>query len=483
MPGPPAVAAPAAPRPRRPPDSLDLWTHLRYEVPSMTNRARMVVPAALLAVLLLPARALAASGGPDLAPLLLALVLVLLGARLGGALAERFGQPPVLGELLAGIVLGNLGLLGWHGLDGMRDLAGLELLAQIGVLFLLFEVGLASEVGQMLAVGRSALLVATLGVIAPIGLGFLVSRGFFPGHHPLTHWFVGATLCATSVGITARVLADLGRTRSREGRIILGAAVIDDVQGLLVLAVIKGIIDSVDRGQAFNTGSALLIVGKAVTFLVVAVALGRSISSRVFRLGAYLRGEGVLLTLALAFCFSAAWLAGQLGLAPIVGAFAAGLVLDEVHYRDLRARDRAQRDVQTLLKPISTFLVPVFFVLMGMRVDLAVFGQAGILGFTAALIVVALVSKQACSLGVLDQGADRLAVGIGMIPRGEVGLIFAGIGSGLMIGAERVVDPTIFSAVVAMIAVTTLLTPPLLAWRLKRLPLETDTPQGVPSGG
>jgi Kef-type K+ transport system membrane component KefB len=158
-------------------------------------------------------------------------------------------------------------------------------------------------------------------------------------------------------------------------------------------------------------------------------------------------------------------------------------VLDEVHYRDLRARDRAQRDVQTLLKPISTFLVPVFFVLMGMRVDLSVFGQAGILGFTAALIAVALVSKQACSLGVLGKGTDRLAVGLGMIPRGEVGLIFAGIGSGLMIGAERVVDPMIFSALVAMIAATTLLTPPLLAWRLKKLPLEAGPPQGGPSGG
>ena len=457
-----------------PPVSLDRPSQLRYEVPPMTTRAWTVALAAVVAVLLLPGRAFAANGGPDLAPLLLALVVVLLGARLGGALAEKLGQPPVLGELLAGIVIGNLGLLGWHGLDGLRELAGLELLAQIGVLFLLFEVGLASEVGQMLAVGGSALLVATLGVIVPIGLGFLVSRGFFPGHHPLTHWFVGATLCATSVGISARVLADLGRTKSREGRIILGAAVIDDVQGLLVLAVIKGIIDAVGRGQAFHAGSALLIVAKAAAFLGVAVVLGRSISSRVFRFGARLRGEGVLLSLALAFCFASAWLAGLLGLAPIVGAFAAGLVLDEVHYRDLRARDQARRDVQTLLKPISTFLVPVFFVLMGMRVDLAVFGQAGILGFTVALIAVALVSKQACSLGVLGRGTDRLAVGLGMIPRGEVGLIFAGIGSGLMIGAERVVDPVIFSAVVAMIAATTLLTPPLLAWRLRRLPDPMD---------
>ena len=449
----------------------------------MRARARLVALAVAAAVFLLPARAFAATGGLDMAPTLLALVLVLVGARFGSALSERLGQPPVLGELLAGVVIGNLGLMGWHGLDGLRDLGGLELLAQIGVLFLLFEVGLSTEVGQMLAVGGSSLLVATLGVIAPIGLGFLVSRGFFPGQDPLTHWYVGATLCATSVGITARVLSDLGRTRSREGRIILGAAVIDDVQGLLVLAVIKGIIDSVGSGHVFDTTSALIIVAKAVAFLVAAVVLGRSISSRVFRFGARLRGEGVLLSLALAFCFASAWLAGLMGLAPIVGAFAAGLVLEKAHYRDLRARDAEGRDVQALLKPLSTFVVPVFFVLMGMRVDLSAFGQAGILGFTAALIAVALLSKQACSLGVLGKGTDRLAVGLGMMPRGEVGLIFASIGASLVVGGERVVNPMVFSAVVATVAATTLLTPPLLAWRLRRLPLETGQPEGGSSGG
>jgi Kef-type K+ transport system membrane component KefB len=448
----------------------------------MKTPARWVALAVAAAVVLLPDHALASSGGLDVAPTLLALVLVLLGARLGSALSERLGQPPVLGELLAGVVLGNLALLGWHGLDGLRDLGGLELLAQIGVLFLLFEVGLSTEVGEMLAVGGSSLLVATLGIIAPIGLGFLVSRAFFPGHDPMTHWYVGATLCATSVGITARVLADLGRTRSPEGRVILGAAVIDDVLGLLVLAVLKGIIDALDSGRVFEARSALLIVGKAVAFLLVAGVVGRSISSRVFRFGAHLRGEGVLLSLALAFCFASAWLAGWMGLAPIVGAFAAGLVLEKAHYRDLRARDAQGRDVQALLKPLATFLVPVFFVLMGMRVDLSSFGRAGILGFTAGLIAVALVSKQACSLGVLGKGTDRLAVGLGMIPRGEVGLIFASIGASLMIGGERVVDPVVFSAVVATVAATTLLTPPLLAWRLRRLPRVPGRPGGDPPG-
>jgi Kef-type K+ transport system membrane component KefB len=436
--------------------------------PSVRLVPLLVVPAGLL----LPEAALAASAaaGVDLMPILLAMVLILVGAQLGGALFARIGQPAVLGELLAGVIIGNLGLLGWHGLEGLRQMPALEVLAQIGVLFLLFEVGLGTNVAQMMAVGASSMLAATLGVIVPIGLGFLVAQGFFPGHHPLSHWYIGAALCATSVGITARVLSDLGRTASREGRVILGAAVIDDVLGLIVLAVIKGIIDSVGAGRSFDAGSVLVILAKAVVFLTVAIVLGRRLSKRVFQLGARLPGSGALLPLALGFCFLMSWLAGLVGLAPIVGAFSAGLVLDEVHYRELRARDAAGRDVQTLLQPLTSFLVPIFFVLMGMRVDLAVFGAGAALGFTAALLVVALVSKQACSLGVLDRQTDRLAVGLGMIPRGEVGLIFAGIGSTLVIAGEPVVSPLMYSSVVAMVAVTTLLTPPLLAWRLKRLP-------------
>src|SRR5215831_1883048 len=184
-------------------------------------------------------------------PVLETLALMLLGARLGGALFERFGQSPVLGELLAGVVIGNLGLIGFHALDSLRDLPGLDLLAQIGVLFLLFGVGLESDIGKMMAVGASSFAVAVLGVIAPMVLGFFCSRWFFPGHEPLVHWFVGATLCATSVGITARVLSDLGRTGSTEGRIILGAAVIDDALGLIVLAVVAGLIGAADTGRPF----------------------------------------------------------------------------------------------------------------------------------------------------------------------------------------------------------------------------------------
>jgi Kef-type K+ transport system membrane component KefB len=415
------------------------------------------------------ARAATAAGAVDMLPILGGLVLILVGAKLGGELFESFGQPAVLGELAAGIVIGNLGLLGYQGFDSLRTQPGISILAQIGVLFLLFQVGLESDVKTMMAVGASSFLVALLGVVTPMVFGFFVSKWFFPAHNPLTHWFVGATLTATSVGITARVLTDLGRAASTEGRIILGAAVIDDVMGLVVLAVVAGIIEAADRGVAFDSVSVLWVIGKAVLFLVAAVAVGKWLSKRAFGLATRLKGQGVLLSVALAFCFGSAYLAGKAGLAPIVGAFAAGLVLDEVHYRELRARHPESRTISELLQPIATFLVPVFFVLMGIRVDLAAFGQPGVMGFAAVLTLAAALGKQACSLGVLERGCDRLAVGLGMIPRGEVGLIFASIGATLTIGGERVVDGAVFSAVVVMVALTTLMTPPLLVWRLRAL--------------
>jgi Kef-type K+ transport system membrane component KefB len=357
--------------------------------------------------------------------------------------------------------------VGWHALDPLRTDVGLSILAQIGVLFLLFSVGLQSDVQRMMAVGSSSLLVATLGVVAPMVLGFYVSSWFFPGHHPMTHWFVGATLTATSVGITARVLADLRRTDSREGRIILGAAVIDDVMGLIVLAVVAGIIQAADRGAAFAPVTVLWIVGKSLLFLIAAVVVGKWLSRRALRLASRLPGEGLLLSVPLIFCFGMAYLAGRSGLAPIVGAFAAGLVLDEAQFRELRRGET--RSLHDLLQPIATFLVPVFFVLMGIRVDLGAFAQPGVLVFAVVLTLAAAIGKQACSLGVLEPGCDRLAVGLGMIPRGEVGLIFAAIGAGLTIAGERVVDNAVFSAVVIMVALTTLVTPPLLAWRLRQL--------------
>jgi len=213
----------------------------------------------------------------------------------------------------------------------------------------------------------------------------------------------------------------------------------------------------------------LRIVGKSLVFLAGAVILGQWLAPGAFRVASRMRGEGLLLSVALAFCFGLALLAGAAGLAPIVGAFAAGLILDRAQYRELEARDARSRTIEELLQPIATFLVPVFFVLMGMRVDLSVFATRGVLGFAALLTLAAVIGKQACALGVLERGTDRLAVGLGMIPRGEVGLIFAGIGATLAVRGERVVNDVVYSAAVVMVGLTTLLTPPLLAWRLKAL--------------
>jgi Kef-type K+ transport system membrane component KefB len=287
-----------------------------------------------------------------------------------------------------------------------------------------------------------------------------------PDRSPYVHAFLGATLTATSVGITARVLRDLGRSQSAEARVILGAAVIDDVLGLVILSIVAGVIEAASRGAALSYGALGLVLGKAIAFLFGALALGIYLSPRLFGLASRLAGQGVLLTTALVFCFALAFLASVVGLAPIVGAYAAGLILEDVHVRDFTSR--GEQRVEHLVQPISTFLVPVFFVVMGMRVDLTAFARSEVLGLAAALTAAAIVGKQLCSLGTLGQQLDRLSIGIGMIPRGEVGLIFASIGLSLSIGGQVVVDGGIYSAVVIMVILTTMATPPALKWSLTR---------------
>lgn len=415
------------------------------------------------------ARAAGGSGGHDaLLPVLEALVLVLIAARLGGSLFTRLGMPAVLGELIAGAVLAALSNVGLTMFQVADTAVVLDTLAQLGVLFLLFSVGLESDVAHLAAVGRSALLVAVIGVVAPMGLGIGVSAWMHPDGNMLMHAFIGATLSATSVGLTARVLSDIGRSTSVEGRIILGAAVIDDVLGLIVLAAVSGVITAADAGTAFSAGTLAVIVAKAVGFLAVAVFVGRWVSKHAFSFASRLRGEGILLTLTVAFCFTLSWLAGLAGLAPIVGAFAAGLVLDEMHYRVLLERERHVETIEQLLGPISQLLVPVFFVLMGMAIDVTSFARMDVLLFAGALTIAAILGKQACALGVLERGADRVAVGLGMIPRGEVGLIFASIGRTLHLDGHPVIDGPTYSAVVVMVVLTTLATPPLLMARLQR---------------
>jgi Na+:H+ antiporter len=409
--------------------------------------------------------------GHGLDPVVLAgVAAMLIIAKLSGELFERFRQPAVLGELVGGIFIGNLTLLGITMAEPLKTDIVISALAELGVIILLFEVGLESNLGEMLEVGWSSLLVAITGVVTPFFLGWGVAAYFLPGEATLGHIFIGATLCATSVGITARVLKDLDALRSREARIILGAAVIDDVLGLLVLAVVAGAIKAEAAGAALSSWQIVFIALKAFAFLVGAILCGRYVISRLLHRAGRLETRGVLLALSVSFCFLLAWLAALVGLAPIVGAFAAGLVLDEAHFDSFR--DQGEQRLEDLLRPVSTLLTPIFFVLMGLRVDLRSFARWELLGFATALTLVAILGKQVCSLAVVDRQVNRLTVGIGMVPRGEVGLIFAGIGATLMLPnqagvAEPVINTATFSVVVLMVIATTLLTPPALKWALR----------------
>ena len=318
----------------------------------------------------------------------------------------------------------------------------------------------------MLKVGLPSLLVAILGVAAPFLLGWWTGVLLLPDRSTYVHVFLGATLTATSVGITARVLKDLGYSQSREARVILGAAVIDDVLGLVILAVVSGVISAVDAGESLSSTAIILILAKALGFLFGALAIGSMISPRVFGVASRLRGRGVLLATALVFCFVLSYLASLIGLAAIVGAYAAGLILEKVHYRDFDRQ--GEHELEHLIQPVSSFLVPIFFVLMGMRVELEPFTQPEILGLAGLLTLMAILGKQACALGAVGGGLDRLTIGLGMIPRGEVGLIFANIGLSLSVGGEPIVDEGIYSAVVVMVVITTLATPPAVKWSLGR---------------
>ena len=422
-----------------------------------------------------------------IAPVLFGIVVIILGARLGGHLLEALGQPSVLGELLFGAMLGNVSLLGLYIFDFLKvdwfhsstlDLSdpmhcagvSIDMLAQLGVILLLFQVGLENSVSRIWHVGKTAVCVAFLGVSAPFLLGWGCAVVLLPDAKWAVHMFLGAVMCATSVGITARVFRDLQRSDSPESQVVLAAAVIDDVLALIVLSLVQGLIVSVEKdpdADGFNLAMIAAVVAKAVGFLVLALTAGPFISRSLFRVASFLRGKGLLTAGALLFCFGSAWVASRAGLAPIIGAFAAGLVLQDVHYRELAERTESQR-LKDLLLPIAGFIVPVFFVMMGVRIDLRHLADPNILGLAAAMTIAAIIGKQFCALGVWRRDVDRLTVGIGMVPRGEVGLILAGIGLQLEFAGKPLLTERTFSAVVVMVIATTLITPPLLKWSSRR---------------
>jgi Kef-type K+ transport system membrane component KefB len=375
----------------------------------------------------------------ELRDLLFGLALIWLTAKVAGDAMERIGQTAVLGELLAGVVIGP-GVLGL-----VHDSHQLHVLAELGVLILLFEVGLESDLADLLRAGPQSTLVALVGVAVPFAAGYGLMAWL--GYSTLTAIFVGATLTATSVGVTARVLADLGRLQDAAAKVILGAAVVDDILGLVILAIVTGIVTT---GQVSGASVALLSL-KALVFLVAAIVLGIRLAPILVRLTTRMRARGTLLVGALVFAVALAAVSDIIGLATIIGAFAAGLVLATTDRRD---------HIEHQIKPVADVLVPVFFVTIGMKVQPALlnpFADNAWFGLTLVLTGVAIASKLAAGLVVFRRGVRRWPVGVGMVPRGEVGLIFAG--AGLTAG---VVAQELYSVLVVVVMLTTLVAPPWL---------------------
>jgi Kef-type K+ transport system membrane component KefB len=391
---------------------------------------------------------------------------MLIVAKLLGELAERIGQPAVLGELVAGVLLGAsvVGVVPVHGAAGEL----VHVFAELGVLLLLFEIGLETDLGEMFRVGPASLAVATVGVALPFALGFLY-WAYAPHASVATSSdlttaavFVGATLTATSVGITARVLSDLGRMSTEEARIIIGAAVIDDVLGLVILSVVSGMA----AGTGVSALGILRTLAVAIGFLVVALLMGRFIMPRVFDLVVRMRVRFVLLVFSIAFALGLSAAAVMAGSALIIGAFAAGLILSGTNQFDTIERE---------VRPVASIFAPIFFVSVGASLDLRLLapgspGARGTLTIAAVLTALAILGKLAAGWAAPWAPVRRLVVGVGMVPRGEVGLIFADIGrrSGIL-GSE------VFGAVLLMVMVTTFVAPPGLKALFGSPPIHPST--------
>lgn len=421
-------------------------------------------------------------GSFTLMGVLLTLVVIYAMSKVGGEISKRVGLPPVLGELLGGVLVGVSALhliifpeTGATAADSLmmtilQKLGNLDaiatehifasqsevisVLAELGVIVLLFEIGLESDLQELTKVGYQAAVVAVVGVVAPfllgtVGLVFLFHAPVIPAI------FAGAALTATSIGITSKVLSDLGQLKSTEGKIIVGAAVIDDVLGIIVLAVVASLAKT---GEVDLLNVVYLVIG-ASAFLLGSILLGKFFNKSFEAVATKLQTRGALLIPACAFALVMAVLANLIHLEAILGAFAAGLVLDETALR---------KELDRQVMPIADLLVPVFFVTVGAKADLGVLNplepenRAGLV-IASFLIVVAIIGKVITGWAVFGQpGINRLAIGFGMIPRGEVGLVFAGIGS-----ASGVLDKPLEAAIIVMVIITTFIAPPLLQIVLK----------------
>jgi Kef-type K+ transport system membrane component KefB len=375
--------------------------------------------------------------------LLLDLFLMFAGGKVLAEIFERFRQPAVVGELLAGVLLGP-SLLAL-----VQPSALTQGLAEIGAIFLLFTVGLETRPRDLLQVGRIAALVASVGVVVPFVLGFLYMRVI--DRSTVESVFVGAALVATSVGITARVLADAGVLSTRVARVILGAAVADDILGMIVLAVVSSL--STGRINYLQLG---IVTLEAVGFSILIVFFGSRMVGRFQTRVEQLRTRNSAFVLSLILCLGLSLASIYIGMAAIIGAFLAGLALADYSER-WRLRENAH--------PIMEFLAPFFFVLLGVQVNLRAIYQPALLWIMGVVCVLAIVGKLVgCGLGALSLGfKNALRIGVGMVPRGEVGLIVAAVGLKL-----RTISPEIYTVVVVMSIVTTLFAPPVLRALLPR---------------
>ena len=446
--------------------------------------------------------------GDPIAPVILGVTSILAFAVIGRVLARRLGQPTVLGELIMGIALGNIAwylgvdlitvlregprvfeivnltlagssmnivaesifggekaqeivriITGPHGGQVMQVAHVVDVFSRYGVIFMLFMVGLQTNIGEMRDVGADSVRVALIGVIAPVALGFGVVTLLTPEMSFNSHLYVAATLAATSIGITAAVLQDMARDQSLEGHIIVGAAIGDDILGLVILAVVSGIIVS----GSVNITEIATVVTVSSLFLVAAASLGPVI----VRFAASILGrldivEAKMFTSYL-FVMLLAWMANLAGLATIIGAFAAGIILHDSYFQEQAGEDPGRAiSIRELIMPLEVILVPIFFILVGIQVKLESFFSWPVLTLAAGLLVVAIVGKLLSGVGAFGSKAKWI-VAVGMVPRGEVGLVFATIGRAL-----GVIDDSVFAAIALMVIVTTVIAPPWLKFVIGR---------------
>jgi len=397
----------------------------------------------------------AAAGDTNFSALLLVLVSVIAATKIFGEVAQRFGQPAVLGELLAGVALGGSAL----GILDPSD-AVMHALAELGVLILLFQIGLHTNLRSLAKVGSTALVAGGVGVILPFVGGFGVAR--MMGIEMLPSVVIGAALTATSIGISARVLSDLGCLNTAEGQVVIGAAVFDDVIGLIILSIIASVV----AGAELTVASVGLTAGVAIGFVVVAIALGSVAIPPLFRLVARIQVTGALGTIALGFALLLAWLATQAGSAMIIGAFAAGLILHPTPQK---------HDIEESATQFGFFFVPIFFASVGASIDLSALISPESLTVGSLLIVVGVAGKVLAGYAPWWFTGRKLLVGVALVPRGEVGLIFAQLGL-----AAGVLTSERFGALMLMVVVTTFLTPPLLGLIAARAtPNEESAPDHV----